>query len=63
MTSHEQIAQAYALYNAENDKFTQKGIKASATRARKALKEISKAIKLRSKEILVEKEAMTSKEK
>ena len=38
-------------YSAENQKFTEKGVKASATRARKALASLSKLIKARRKEI------------
>ena len=38
-------------YSTENQKFTEKGVKASATRARKALAALSKLIKLRIKEI------------
>jgi hypothetical protein len=37
MTSHEQIVAAYESYIAENEKFTGKGVKAAAARARKAL--------------------------
>ena len=45
MTQHEQIVQAYETYIAENAKFTEKGVKAAAARARKALQEMSKGIK------------------
>tara|TARA_B100001996_G_scaffold320603_1_gene264810 strand:- start:136 stop:303 length:168 start_codon:yes stop_codon:yes gene_type:complete len=38
-------------YSEENGKFTEKGVKASATRARKALANLSKLIKARRKEI------------
>ena len=38
-------------YSQENGKFVEKGVKASATRARKALASLSKLIKLRRKEI------------
>jgi hypothetical protein len=38
-------------YSEENSKFTEKGVKASATRARKALAELGKLIKARRKEI------------
>lgn len=57
--NHELIKTAYETYLAENEKFTQKGVKAAAARARKALQEMSKGIKERRKEITVEKEAMT----
>ena len=36
-SQHEQIVAAYEAYIAENEKFTQKGVKAAAARARKAL--------------------------
>ncbi len=60
-TNHDQIVSAYNTYMAENEKFTQKGVKASAARARKALQEMSKGIKERRKEITAEKEALTAK--
>ena len=47
-------------YLAENEKFTGKGVKASATRARKALQEMGKLIKSRRKEIIDEKAALTN---
>ncbi|MDD3822855.1 MAG: hypothetical protein AB7S52_03635 [Sphaerochaetaceae bacterium] len=55
MTIHEQIVAQYEAYIAENQKFTEKGIKASAARARKALGEIAKLAKDRRKEIQEEK--------
>ncbi|HLW22430.1 MAG TPA: hypothetical protein VKZ39_04530 [Sphaerochaetaceae bacterium] len=55
MTIHEQIVAQYEAYIAENQKFTEKGIKASAARARKALGEIAKLSKERRKEIQDEK--------
>ena len=61
MTIHEQIVEAFNNYIAENEKFTSKGVKASAARARKALQEMSKGIKERRKEITAEKEALASK--
>lgn len=51
MTLHEQIVQAYNNYLAESEKFEDKGVKASAARARKALGDISKLAKDRRKEI------------
>jgi len=57
-TQHTQIIAAYETYLAENDKFTIKGVKASAARARKALQEISKGAKERRKELTAEKEAL-----
>ena len=45
-------------YIAENRKFVEKGVKASATRARKALQPIAVAVKERRKEITEEKNAL-----
>ena len=61
MSQHEQIVNAYNTYISENEKFTQKGVKAAAARARKALQEMSKGIKERRKEITTEKEALAVK--
>lgn len=55
MTIHEQIVAQYEAYIAENQKFCEKGIKASAARARKALGEMAKLAKERRKEIQDEK--------
>jgi ElaB/YqjD/DUF883 family membrane-anchored ribosome-binding protein len=60
-TNHTQLQSAYEAYLAENEKFTNKGVKAAAARARKALQEMSKAIKERRKEITAEKEALSKK--
>lgn len=60
MTSHEIIVEQFNAYMAENAKFTEKGVKASAARARKALQEIAKAVKERRKEITAEKEALSA---
>ena len=49
--THEQIMTEIKAYSEENGKFTEKGVKASATRARKALANLSKLIKARRKEI------------
>lgn len=61
MTIHEQIVEAFNNYIAENEKFTTKGVKAAAARARKSLQEMSKGIKERRKEITAEKEALSAK--
>jgi hypothetical protein len=45
--NHEAIKNAFETYMAENEKFTVKGVKASAARARKALQEMSKVKRLR----------------
>lgn len=55
MTIHEQLEQEYAKYLEENKKFTEKGVKVAAARARKALAEIAKLCKERRKEIQEEK--------
>jgi hypothetical protein len=60
-TNHDAIKEAYETYMSENEKFTQKGVKAAAARARKALQTMSKAIKERRKEITAEKEALAGK--
>ena len=61
--NHDAIKTAFETYLAENEKFTQKGVKASAARARKALQEMGKALKERRKEITTEKEALTKEGK
>ena len=53
------LKQHFDEYNAENEKF-EAGNSAAGTRARKALQEMSKAIKERRKEITAEKEAMAA---
>ena len=58
--THEQIMTEIQTYSEENGKFTEKGVKASATRARKALAELSKLIKARRKEIQEVKNAAKS---
>ena len=60
MSNHETLKTAFDAYIAENEKFTTKGVKASAARARKALQEMSKAIKERRKEITAEKETLST---
>ena len=58
--NHEALKTAFETYLSENEKFTGKGVKAAAARARKALQDISKAVKERRKEITAEKEALTA---
>ena len=60
-TNHDAIKTAFETYLAENEKFTGKGVKASAARARKALQELGKALKERRKEITAEKDALSGK--
>ena len=61
MSTTDEIKSQFETYLEENEKFAEKGVKASATRARKALQELGKLIKARRKEILEEKAAATSK--
>jgi len=61
MSTTDEIKSQMEAYLAENEKFAEKGVKASATRARKALQELGKLIKTRRKEILEEKAAASSK--
>jgi len=49
--NHLQIKALFEQYLAENDKFENGGVKAAATRARKALGELGKLTKERRKEI------------
>lgn len=58
--THESIMSQIQVYSEENSKFTEKGVKASATRARKALAELSKLIKARRKEIQETKNAQSA---
>jgi hypothetical protein len=57
MTTHEELVNQFNLYVAESERFEEKGVKASAARARKALAEISKLCKERRKEIQEQKAA------
>lgn len=58
MSSHDTLKEQMEVYLAENEKFTEKGVKAASTRARKALQEIAKACKSRRAEITEEKNAL-----
>jgi len=58
MSHHDKIVAAFEAYQSENAKFTEKGVKASAARARKALQDIAGSCKERRKEITAEKEAL-----
>ena len=51
MSIHEQIVQQYENYLSEHAAWEDKGVKAAAARARKALGEIGKLTKERRKEI------------
>ena len=58
MTQHEQIVQAFNNYLTEASTFDEKGVKAAATRARKALGDLGKLTKTRRAEIQERKNAM-----
>jgi N-glycosylase/DNA lyase len=58
MSLHEQIVEAYESYLKEAASFDEKGVKAAATRARKALGEMGKLAKERRAEIQEKKNAM-----
>ena len=60
MSTTDEIQSEMEIYLAENEKFTGKDVKASATRARKALQNLGKLIKARRKEILEEKASASS---
>jgi len=51
MTTHEQLVGLFENYVLENQKFTEKSVKAASSRARKALAEIAKLAKVRRAEI------------
>ncbi len=55
---HDKILEQVEAYLEENAKFEEKGVKAAAARARKALGEIGKLTKERRKEIQEKKNAM-----
>jgi len=58
MSIHEQIIQQYETYIKESEAFETKGVKAAATRARKALGELGKLSKSRRAEIQEKKNSM-----
>lgn len=62
MTTLEQMKTQWETFIAENERFSVKGVKASAGRARKALGDLAKLAKVRRKEIMDEKAAMSSKD-
>ena len=51
MTLHEQILESFNSYLAESESFEDKGVKVSATRARKALGDLGKLANARRAEI------------
>jgi len=58
MTNHDEIVQAYNNYLTEHQTFEEKGVKAAAARARKALGDLGKLTKERRKEIQEKKNDM-----
>ena len=58
MTNHEEIVQAFNNYLTEAETFDTKGVKAAATRARKALGDLGKLTKTRRAEMQDKKNAM-----
>ena len=58
MSTHDELIAQMEIYVTENAKFVDKGVKSSATRARKALSEIAKLSKARRAEIVAEREKM-----
>lgn len=58
MSAHDTLVEQMEAYIANNKKFSEKKVKAAATRARAALQAIGKAVKERRKEIIEEKAAI-----
>ena len=58
MSIHEEIVQAYQNYLAEHATFEEKGVKAAAARARKALGDLGKLTKSRRAEVKEKKNNM-----
>ena len=63
MTVHEEIVSKFNAYLEEHAKFEEKGVKASASRARKALGDLGKLTKARRAEIQERKNSLTASEK
>lgn len=61
MNTHDELLNQLNVYVEENAKFSEKGVKAAAGRARKALNEIRKLAATRRKEITETKNAMSAK--
>ena len=57
MKTNDAIVAAFNAYVEEKDKFVNKGVKAAAARARKALLDLAKLAKVRRAEITAEKDA------
>lgn len=61
MNTHDQLLAQLQAYIDENTKFTDKGVKAAAGRARKALNEVRKLAATRRKELTEAKNALAAK--
>ena len=61
--THEAMTKVWMLYLEENEKFSTKGVKAAAGRARKALNDLRKLAALRRKEITEVRNAMATASK
>lgn len=61
--TQEQMTIQWNTYLEENSKFSEKGVKAAAGRARKALNELRKLAAQRRKEITEQKNAMVAEKK
>ena len=61
MNTHDELLNQLNVYVEENAKFSDKGVKAAAGRARKALNEIRKLAATRRKEITEAKNALSGK--
>lgn len=60
-STHDQILELVEAYKKEHDSFEGKGVKAAASRARKALGDLGKLSKLRRQEIQTKKNEMSAK--
>jgi transposase len=61
MSTHDELLRQIDVYIEENTKFSEKGVKAAAGRARKALNEVRKLAATRRKEITEAKNALAVK--
>lgn len=61
MNTHDELINQLNVYVEENAKFSEKGVKAAAGRARKALNEVRKLAATRRKEITEAKNALAAK--
>ena len=61
--SHDTLLSAVETYKAENEKFTDKGVKSAGTRARKCAQELKKLLHQLRKDIQEKKNKMGKKKK